>query len=94
MCRAIGVATNSTEEVGSVFMTAIHEHLPEFAPTAYLGDAAEAFANATRAVFPTVQIRLMCFAHVYKVSHTKSRSRNYVSGFRYFASVLASSQIK
>lgn len=53
-------------------MSGIHEHLPEFAPTAYLGDAAEAFANATRAVFPTVQMRLMCFAHVYKVSHDAS----------------------
>ena len=53
-------------------MAAIHEHLPEFAPTAYLGDAAEAFANATRAVFSSVQIRLMCFAHVYKASHDES----------------------
>ena len=68
LCRAIGVATNSTEEVGRVYMNAIHDYLPEFAPTAYLRDAAEAIANATQAVFPSVEIQLMCFAHVYKAS--------------------------
>ena len=66
--RAIGVATNSTEEVGRIFMSAILDHAPEFKPTSYLGDAAEAFANASKFVFPTIDTRLMCFAHVYKAS--------------------------
>lgn len=67
--RAIGIATNSTEEVGRIYLNAIRSYVPEFSPTAYLGDAAEAFANAARNVFPTITIRLMCFAHVYKVSY-------------------------
>ena len=61
-------------------MNAIHDYLPEFAPTAYLGDAAEAFANATQAIFPSVEIRLMCFAHVYKASH---QIRFQVSSFKF-----------
>lgn len=65
--RAIGVATNSTEEVGRIYLDAIHQHVPLFHPVSYLGDAAEAFANAALAVFPTIRTRLMCFAHVYKV---------------------------
>lgn len=64
----MGVATNSTEEVGRIYMDAIHQHIPQFAPIAYLGDAAMAFANAARHVFMTIVIRLMCFAHVYKAS--------------------------
>jgi hypothetical protein len=62
----MGVATNSTEEVGRIYLDAIHQHVPDFAPTAYLGDAAMAFANAAMHVFATITIRLMCFAHVYK----------------------------
>ena len=62
------VSTNSTEEVGRIYMDSIHQLAPDFAPTAYLGDAAEAFANATQHVLPTIQMRLMCFAHVYKAS--------------------------
>jgi hypothetical protein len=61
------VATNSTEEVGQIYLRAVQENAPGFAPTAYLGDAAEAFANAAMAVFGTILTRLMCFAHVYKV---------------------------
>lgn len=69
--RAIGVATNSTEEVGRIYMKAISDYMPEFKPTSYLGDAAEAFANASKFVFPTIMKRLMCFAHVYKVTKPK-----------------------
>lgn len=69
--RAIGVATNSTEEVGRIYMRAISDYMPEFKPTSYLGDAAEAFANASKFVFPTINKRLMCFAHVYKVSRSR-----------------------
>jgi hypothetical protein len=64
----MGIATNSTEEVGRIYLDAIHQHVPEFAPIAYLGDAAMAFANAAMHVFTTIIVRLMCFAHVYKVS--------------------------
>ena len=71
--RAIGIATNSTEEVGRIYLNAIRNYAPEISPTAYLGDAAEAFANAARNIFPTITIRLMCFAHVYKVSYYQSR---------------------
>lgn len=65
--RAIGVATNSTQEVGEIYLRAIKKHAPDFHPVAYLGDAAEAFANAASAVFLSITVRLMCFAHVYKV---------------------------
>lgn len=65
--RAIGISTNSTEEVGRIYLDAIHGHVPLFQPVAYLGDAAEAFANAAQFVFVTIITRLMCFAHVYKV---------------------------
>ena len=44
--RAIGVSTNSTEEVRSFFMSSWKSYNPSFQPSAYLGDAAEAFANA------------------------------------------------
>jgi hypothetical protein len=43
---------------------------PNFAPTAYLGDAAEAFANASMRVFPSITERLMCEIHVMKVRET------------------------
>lgn len=69
--RAIGVSTNSTEEVGAFFMTSWRNYNPQFLPAAYLGDAAEAFANAALRVFPSIRIRLMCYAHVYKVSISK-----------------------
>ena len=65
--RAIGISTNSTEEVGRIYLDALKQHAPEFRPTAYLGDAAEAFANAALGVFYTITTRLMCFAHVFKV---------------------------
>lgn len=65
--RAIGVSTNSTQEVGEIYLRAIREHAPASLPTAYLGDGAEAFANAAIAVFDSITSRLMCFAHVYKV---------------------------
>jgi hypothetical protein len=65
--RAIGISTNSTEEVGRIYLEAVRKHAPDFRPTAYLGDAAEAFANAALGIFVTILIRLMCFAHVYKV---------------------------
>ena len=68
----MGVATNSTEEDGRIYLDAIHEHIPQFAPTAYLGDAAEAYANAAQHVFPSIEFRLICFAHVYKASPLRS----------------------
>jgi hypothetical protein len=64
----MGVATSSTEEVGRIYLDAIHQHVP----TAYLGDAAMAFANAAMHVFATITIRLMSFAHVYKASTVDS----------------------
>ena len=58
--RAIGVATNSTQEVGQIFMNALRDNVPGLQPKAYLGDAAEAFANAAQHVFGSNSIRLMC----------------------------------
>ena len=49
--RAIGVSANSTEEVGSFFMSSWKSYNPSFQPSAYLGDAAEAFANAALQIF-------------------------------------------
>ena len=65
--RAIGVSTNSNERVGTFYFRAWSARVPLFQPRAYLGDAAEAYANAAAAVFDSVHDRLMCFAHVYKV---------------------------
>jgi hypothetical protein len=65
--RAIGVATNSTAEVGRIFLEGIKTVVPGWQPRAYLGDAAEAFANAAKDTFPSIQTRLMCFIHVFKV---------------------------
>lgn len=65
--RAIGVSTNSTERVGTFYFRAWSARVPLFQPRAYLGDAANAYANAATAVFDSVLDRLMCFAHVYKV---------------------------
>ena len=65
--RGIGVATNDTQEVGEVFLRAWRAHKPMFEPTLVLADAAEAYPNAARAVFPSIQKRNMCYAHVYKV---------------------------
>jgi hypothetical protein len=66
--RAVGIATHSTEEVGTIFLNALKARVPEYMPRAYLGDAAEAFANAAKNLFPSILIRLMCFVHIYKVS--------------------------
>jgi hypothetical protein len=66
--RAVGVSTQSTMEVGCIFLNALKARVPEYVPRAYLGDAAEAFANAAKEVFPSIETRLMCFIHVYKVS--------------------------
>ena len=65
--RGVGISTNSTEEVGEIYLTAWKQHVQGFSPSAYLGDAAEAYANSARAVFPDLATRLMCYAHVYKV---------------------------
>lgn len=67
--RAVGVATHSTEEVGKILLEAFKTHVPNFAPRAYLGDAAQAFANAAMSTFPSILIRLMCFIHVLKVNN-------------------------
>lgn len=64
----MGIATNSTQEVGLIFFRALQETAPTYTPRAYLGDDAEAFANAAMTAFPSIEIRLMCFVHVYKVS--------------------------
>ena len=66
--RAIGISSNSTERVGAFYLRAWRDRVPLFTPRAYLGDAAEAYANAAREIFPSIAVRLMCFAHVYKVS--------------------------
>lgn len=65
--RAVGIATIGTERVGRFYLQSWKLKVPSFAPRAFLGDAAQAFANAALSVFPTVDIRLMCYAHVYKV---------------------------
>lgn len=65
--RAIGVATNSTQEVVEINLRAIKKHVPDFHPIAYLGDAVEAFANAAVAVFRSIIMRLICSEHVYKI---------------------------
>lgn len=69
--RAMGVSTNSTERVGSFYFRSWSPRVPLFRPRAYLGDAAAAYANAAMLVFASISIRLMCFAHVYKVSSSK-----------------------
>ena len=56
--RAVGISTNSSER----------DRVPLFTPRAYLGDSAEAYANAALRIFPSIAVRLMCFAHVYKGS--------------------------
>ena len=65
--RAIGVSANSNERVSTFYFRAWSARVPLFQPRAYLGDAAEAYANAAAAVFDSIHDRLMCFAHVYKV---------------------------
>ena len=65
---AVGISTNSTQEVGEFFLRALLREIPDLMPRAYLGDAAEAFANAFRAIWPFA-LRLMCYAHVYKVKN-------------------------
>ena len=52
--RAIGVSTNSTQEVGEVYLKALRDAIPNFRPHSYLGDAAEAFANAAKVVFDSI----------------------------------------
>ena len=44
-----------------MFLNAFRAQVPDDAPRAFLDDAAEAFANAARMTFPSIQIRLMCF---------------------------------
>ena len=68
---ALCISTNSTEEVGNLYLSTLLREIPGLLPTAYLGDAAEAFANAFRAIWP-LSNRLMCFAHVHKVSFKTS----------------------
>jgi hypothetical protein len=53
--RAVGVSTQSTMEVGRIFLNALKARVPEYVPRAYLGDAAEAFANAAKEVFPSIE---------------------------------------
>lgn len=65
--RAIGVSTHCNERSGIFYLNAWKSRVPLFQPRAYLGDAAPAYANAAAAVFESIEVRLMCFAHVYKV---------------------------
>ena len=53
-------------------MRTLRGNVPHLRPSAYLGDAAEAFANASQVVFESITTRLMCYAHFYKVfwNHT------------------------
>ena len=44
--------TNSTQEVGEFFLRALLKEVPNLKQAAYLGDSAEAFANAARIVWP------------------------------------------
>ena len=67
--RAIGISTNSTERVGRFYLQSWSDRVPLYTPRAFLGDAAQAFSNAALSVFPSITVRLMCYAHVYKVSH-------------------------
>ena len=79
--RAVGISTLSTEEVGNFYLSTWSNRVPDFQPVAYLGDGANAFANAAKRVFPSVGthgVRLMCFAHVYKV---KTRHRSFSNAF-------------
>jgi hypothetical protein len=64
---AVGVSTQSTMEVNCIYLNALKARVPEYIPRAYLGDAAEAFEDAAKEVFPSIETRLMCFIHVYKV---------------------------
>ena len=50
--RRIGAATNSTQEVGEIFLRAWRAQKPTFEPTVILADAAEAHPNAARMVLP------------------------------------------
>lgn len=76
--RAVGVSTNSDERVGRFYLNAWKARVPEFSPRAYLGDAAQAYANAAMAIYPSIDIRLMCFAHVYKVHSTGQREMSFL----------------
>ena len=49
-CKAVGISTKSTQDVGEIFMRTSRDNVPNLRPSAYLGDAAEAFANASQAV--------------------------------------------
>ena len=71
IARAIGVSTNSKQEVGEIYRRALRDAVPDLTPYSYLGDAAEAFANAALVVFDSITTRLMCYAHVYKVAYYK-----------------------
>ena len=53
--RAVGVSTNSDERVGRFYLNAWKARVPEFSPRAYLGDAAQAYANAAMAIRTCLQ---------------------------------------
>ena len=52
--RAIGISSNSTERVGAFYLRAWRDRVSLFIPRAYLGDAAEAYANAARHIFSSI----------------------------------------
>ena len=59
----------------------VSNRVPDFQPVAYLGDGADAFANAAWRVFRSVGthgVRLMCFAHVFNV---RTRHRSFRNAF-------------
>ena len=66
--RAMGVSTNSNKRVGTFSLRSWSARVPLFRPRAYLGDAAATYANAAALVFNTIAVKLMCVAHVYKVT--------------------------
>ena len=66
--RVVGISKSKSERVGAFYLRAWRDRVPLFTPRAYLGDSAEAYANAALRIFPSIAVRLMCFAHVYKVS--------------------------
>ena len=65
--RGVGISTNQTEEVGSIFLRAWQRSVANFNPIGFLGDASQAYWNSAVNVFGEGLRRGMCFAHVYMV---------------------------
>ena len=68
--RCVGISSNGTESVGAFYLQ-VKSRVPTFLPRAHLGDAAQAYARAAQSVFPSIDVRLMCYAHDYKVRYSR-----------------------